>query len=134
MLGGYGSCYIGNMDGAISERRRVADEVLDQLIKGLSSGQISVEQSRAIATETLAVLERIEEHEDLIMDYYKKMAEKYTVFKLLYTRIKSEILKAREIAQYKAALMAIEAGNVAEANEILKAAIADTANETTELK
>ena len=95
---------------------------------------MSIEDARAIAKETLVILDEIEKHDDLILSFYEKMAKKYTVFKLLYTRVKGEILKAREIAEYKAALMAIEDGNVAEANEILKAAIAETAYETTELK
>ena len=118
----------------ISARRRVAKEVFDEIIKGLNSGTMSVEEARLIALETLAMLDEIEKHEDLILSFYEKMAEKYVPFKLLYTRIKGEILKAREIAEYKAALMAVEAGNVAEANEILKAAIAETASETTEFK
>lgn len=120
--------------GHISARRRVAKEVSDEIIKGLNAGTMSLEDARAIARETLAILDEIERHEDLVLSFYEKMAEKYTVFKLLYTRVKGEILKAREIAEYRAALIAIEAGNVAEANEILKAAIAETANETTELK
>lgn len=119
--------------GHVSARRRVAKEVADQLIKGLSSGELTVEQARAIATETLATLAEIEKHEDLILDFYRKLSENYPSFKLLYTRIKAEILKARELAEHKAALLAIEAGNVTEAMAILNNAIAETANETTEL-
>lgn len=117
-----------------SARRRASEEVLDQLIKGLESGEITVDQARTIAKETLATLAEIEKHEDKILEFYQKLASQHPAFKLLYTRLKSEILKAREIAEYKAALMAIENGNVAEANEILKAAIAQSANETTEFK
>lgn len=116
-----------------SARRRVAQEVSDQLLKGLRSGALTVEQARAIARETLATLAEIEKHEDLILSFYKKLADAYPIFKLLYTRIRGEILKARELAEYKTALMAIESGNVSEATEILKDAINITANETTEL-
>lgn len=116
-----------------SARRRVAQEVLDQIIKGLQNGELTVEQSRAIATETLATLEAIEKHEDLILDFYRKLSETYPSFKLLYTRIRGEVLKARELLDWKAALMAVEAGNVPEATEILKTALQQTANETTEI-
>lgn len=115
-------------------RKRVSQEVLDQLIKGLESGEMTIEQAKAIARETLATLAEIEKHEEMILEFYRKLASEHPLFKLLYTRIKAEILKAREIAEYKAALVAIEAGNVAEANEILKSAIEQTANETTEFK
>ncbi|HSW70933.1 MAG TPA: hypothetical protein VLH77_03015 [Gammaproteobacteria bacterium] len=117
-----------------SARRRVSEEVLDQLIKGLESGEITVEQARAIATETLKTLDEIEKHEDKILDFYQKLASQHPAFKLLYARLKGEILKAREISEYKAALMAIESGNVEEANDILKTAIEQSANETTEFK
>lgn len=120
--------------GHISARKRVANEVLDQLISGLESGEITIEQARAIAHETLAALDQIEKHEDIIVDFYKKLADRYPAFKLLYTRVKGEILKAREMAHYRSALVAIEAGDVAGANEILKSAIEQTANETAEIE
>jgi hypothetical protein len=122
------------VDKLESPRKRVAKEVLDQITKGLESGDLTVEQARKIASETLTTLGEIEKHEDKILDFYKQLAESYPIFVLLYTRLKSEILKEREILEYKAALLAIASGNVVEANDILKAAIEQSANETTELK
>lgn len=119
---------------ADTARARVSKEVLDHLIKSLGSGELSVDQARKIATETLATLTVIEKHEGQILDFYKKLADDYPTFVLLYTRIKGEVLKAREILEYEAALKAIENGNTAQAQEILKTAIADTANETIKLK
>ncbi|MBI3341628.1 hypothetical protein HY024_00735 [Candidatus Curtissbacteria bacterium] len=116
-----------------SARRRVAQDVSNELLKGLRSGSLTVEQAQAIAKETLATLAEIEKHEDMILSFYQKLAESYPTFKLLYTRLRGEILKAREIAEWKNALVAIESGNVAGATEILKDAIEETANETTEL-
>ena len=123
-----------NLVSQPSARRRVSEEVLDQLIKGLENGEITVDQARAIAKETLATLAEIEKHEDKILEFYQKLASQHPAFKLLYTRLKGEILKSREIAEYKMALVAIENGNVTEANEILKTAIEQSANETTEFK
>lgn len=118
----------------VNARKRVAKEVLDQILKGLGSGELTVEQARAIAAETLATLTEIEKHEDLVLEFYRKLAENYPLFELLYTRIKAEFLKARELAEHKAALTAIEAGDMAEAMAILNKAIEETANETTKLK
>jgi len=115
-------------------RTRVSKEVLEHLVKSLESGELTVEQARKIAGETLATLTEIEKHEEQILDFYKKLADDYPTFVLLYTRIKGEVIKAREILEYEAALKAIENGNTAQAQEILKVAIADTANETTDLK
>jgi len=115
-------------------RTRVYKEVLEHLVKSLESGELTVEQARKIAGETLATLTEIEKHEEQILDFYKKLADDYPTFVLLYTRIKGEVIKAREILEYEAALKAIENGNTAQAQEILKVAIADTANETTDLK
>lgn len=115
-------------------RSRVSKEVLEHLTKSLQNGDLTIDQARKIASETLATLAEIEKHEEQVLDFYKKLADNYPTFVLLYTRIKGEVLKAREILEYEAALKAIENGNTKQAQEILKTAIADTANETAELK
>lgn len=115
-------------------RARVSKDILEHLVKSLENGDLTVDQARKIAADTLAALTVIEKQEEEVLDFYKKLADNYPTFVLLYTRIKGEVLKAREILEYEAALKAIESGDTAQAHEILKTAITDTANETIELK
>lgn len=117
----------------LSAKDRVAKEVLDEIIDGLNSGTLPLEKAQEVARLTLATLDKIEKHEDAIIDFYKQLAEKYENFKILYTKINAEILRSREISAYRSALAAIDSGRIEEAKDIVEAAIAQTANETTNI-
>lgn len=114
----------------LSAKTRVEKEVVDAIVDGLNSGEMTVEQSQQAARDTLAAIGAIEQHEDSILNFYKNLSDKYPVFKILYTKVKAEIIKSREISQYRQALGAIDAGNFDSAHQIAKAALGETAHET----
>ncbi|KKS04211.1 hypothetical protein A2W45_01420 [Candidatus Curtissbacteria bacterium RIFCSPHIGHO2_12_41_11] len=116
---------------APSIKTRIEKEVLDVIIDGLRSGDLSVDNAREVAHQTLTTLERIEKHEESLIDFYKNLAQKYPVFSLLYTRIKDEIVKAKELGAHRQALAAIDAGNIDEAHKIASMAINQSAHEAT---
>lgn len=115
---------------ALSFKTRIEKEVLEVIIDGLNSGDLTVESARQVAKEVLATLEKIEKHEESIAEFYKNLAEKYPVFNLLYTRINAEIVKSKELSAHRQALAAIDAGNIDEAHKIAQMAINQSANET----
>lgn len=117
----------------LSAKDRVAREVLDEIIDGLNSGTLTLEKAQEVARLTLATLDKIEKHEDAIIDFYRELSERYENFKVLYTKIKEEILRSREITAYRNALVAIDSGRIEEAKDIVDAAIEETANETTNI-
>lgn len=114
----------------LSDKRRVEKEVVEVLIKNLYSGDISVDKARLVAKETLAEVERIEKHEETVVDFYKSLSYKFPSFNILYTKIKGEIAAPRESSAHKLALTAINSGNIEEAHKIAQSAIAHTAHET----
>ena len=114
---------------ALSVKARIEKEVLEVIIDGLNSGELTVENARQAAKEVLATLEKIDKHEESIAQFYKSLAEKYPVFNLLYTRINAEIVKAEELAAHRQALAAIDAGNIDEAHKIAQMAINQSAHE-----
>lgn len=113
---------------------RVAKEVLDVIIDGLNSGEMPLAQAQQAARETLATISKIEKHEESILDFYKNLSEKYPVFEILYTRVKSEIIKSRELSHYHRALSAIDAGDFVSAHQIAKTALSQTAHETKDVR
>ncbi len=117
----------------LSAKDRVAKEVLDEIIDGLNSGTLPLEKAQEVARLTLATLDKIEKHEDTIIDFYRELSERYENFKVLYTKIREEILRSREITAYRSALVAIDSGRIEEAKDIVDAAIEQTANETTNI-
>lgn len=117
----------------LSAKDRVAREVLDEIIDGLNSGTLTLEKAQEVARLTLATLDKIEKHEDAIIDFYRELSERYENFKVLYTKIKEEILRSREITAYRNALVAIDSGRIEEAKDIVDRAIEETANETTNI-
>lgn len=122
------------MDNKIlSARDRVASEVIAEIINGLNSGKMSLEEAQGAARLTLDTLNRIEKHEDTVIEFYKQLSGKYELFKILYTKIRDEIMRSREIVAWKNALEAIDSGRIEEAKDIVDMAIDQTANETTEL-
>ncbi len=114
---------------ALTVKDRVAKEVLDEIIDGLNAGTLTLEKAQEVARLTLAKLDEIEKHEDIVVEFYRQLAEKYENFKILYTKIKEEILRSREIVAWRNALVAIDAGRIEEAKDIVDAAIAQTSNE-----
>ncbi len=118
---------------ALSFKGRIEKEVLEVIIDGLNSGDLTVESARQAAREVLAALEKIEKHEESIAQFYKNLAQKYPIFNLLYTRIKSEIVKSKELSAHRQALAAIDAGNIDEAHKIASTAINQSAHETTNI-
>ena len=115
---------------ALSAKARIEKEVLEVIIDGLNSGDLTVESARQAAKEVLATLEKIDKHEESIAQFYKNLAEKYPVFNLLYTRINAEIVKSKELSAHRQALAAIDAGNIDEAHKIAQMAINQSANES----
>jgi len=115
---------------AISLKTRIEKEVLEVIIDGLNSGELTVESARQAAKDVLATLEKIEKHEGSIAEFYKNLAQKYPVFSLLYTRINAEILKSKELSAHRRALAAIDAGNIDEAHKIASMAINQSAHES----
>lgn len=122
------------MPNQLSAKNRVEKDVLGVIIDGLNSGDLPIDQAQQAAKETLATISRIEQHEDSILDFYKKLADKYPVFKILYTRNKDEVIRSRELSDYRKALSALDAGDVAQAHQIVKSAISQTADETVNVK
>src|SRR3989344_1037970 len=116
---------------ALSAKARVEKEVLDTIIDGLNSGQLTIELARQAARETLNALGEIEKHEESIADFYKNLASKYPVFNILYTRVKDEIVKSKELSAHRQAFAAIDAGNIEEAHKIASIAINQSAHEAT---
>ena len=116
---------------ALSAKARIEKEVLEVIIDGLNSGELTVENAKQAAGEVLATLEKIDQHEESVARFYKSLAQKYPIFNLLYTRIKSEIIKSKELSAHRQALAAIDAGNIEEAHKIASGAINQSAHETT---
>ena len=114
---------------ALSVKARIEKEVLEVIIDGLNSGELTVENARQAAKEVLATLEKIDKHEESIAQFYKNLAQKYPVFNLLYTRINAEIVKSKELSAHRQALAAIDAGNIDEAHKIAQMAINQSAHE-----
>src|SRR3972149_8580806 len=115
---------------ALAVKRRIEKEVLEVIIDGLNSGDLTVESARQVAKEVLATLEKIDKHEESIAQFYKSLAQKYPVFNFLYTRINAEIVKSKELSAHRQALAAIDAGNIDEAHKIASMAINKSAHET----
>ena len=115
---------------ALSAKARIEKEVLEVIIDGLNSGDLTVESARQAAKEVLATLEKIDKHEESIAQFYKNLAQKYPVFNLLYTRINAEIVKSKELSAHRQALAAIDAGNIDEAHKIAQMAINQSAHES----
>lgn len=115
---------------ALSVKARIEKEVLEVIIDGLNSGDLTVESARQAAKEVLATLEKIDKHEESIAAFYKNLAKKYPVFNLLYTRINAEIVKSKELSAHRQALVALDAGNIDQAHEIAKGAIESSVHET----
>ena len=114
---------------ALSDKARIEKEVLEVIIDGLNSGELTVESARQAAKEVLATLEKIDKHEESIAQFYKNLAQKYPVFNLLYTRINAEIVKSKELSAHRQALAAIDAGKIEEAHKIASMAINQSAHE-----
>src|SRR4030042_6365756 len=115
---------------SLSAKARIEKDVVEVIIDGLNSGDLTVESAKQAAKEVLATLEKIEKHEESIAEFYKNLAQKYPVFNLLYTRVKSEIVKSKELSAHRQALAAIDVGNIDEAHKIAKTAISQSAHET----
>ena len=115
----------------LSAKARVEKEIVNVIIDGLNSGEMTVEAARQAARDTLATVNKIEEHEDSILEFYKNLSEKYPVFEILYTKVKSEIIRSREMSDWRRALTAIDTGDINGAHAIVKSAISQSANEAT---
>lgn len=114
----------------ISAKQRVEKEVLDTIISGLNSGDIDSQKAQDIARETLTTLKMLDEHDETIEKFYKNLSEKYAIFKFLYTRVKAEIVKARELSAHRKAIEAVDAGDIGKAQQIASGAITETDDET----
>jgi len=119
---------------ALSAKKRVEEEVLNVIIDGLNSGEMAVEQARQAAKDTLSTVGKIEAHEESILEFYKNLAQKFPVFEILYTKVKDEIIRSREISQYRQALTAIDAGDLDSAHQIAKSALVQSAYEAKDVK
>ncbi|MEX2028262.1 MAG: hypothetical protein WD988_02070 [Candidatus Curtissbacteria bacterium] len=115
---------------SVSAKKRVEKEVLDAIINGLNSGKLPLEEAQLAARETLATLEKIDKHEETIEEFYRNLAEKYPPFQILYTKVKDELTRSREVSAYRQALSAIDEGQIDQAHQIAKGALEATANET----
>lgn len=113
----------------ITLKDRVEKEVLDEIIDNLNNGSLTSEVAQQIAKETLEAIRKIEDHEESILDFYKRLSEKHPSFEILYTKLKAEILMNREISDYKKALLAIDSGNIDQAHSIVNSAISQSTNE-----
>ena len=118
---------------ALSAKKRIEKEVLEVIMDGLASGDIDNQKAQEIAKDALSTLKMLDEHEETIEKFYKNLAEKYAIFKILYTKVRAEIVKARELSAHRKALAAIDAGDVAGAHQITVRAISETSHETTNL-
>lgn len=125
---------IANSGVALSAKKRVEKEVLETIMDGLGGGEIDSQKAQDIARETLATLKMLDEHEESIEKFYQNLAAKYPIFNLLYTKIKDERFRSREVSAHQQALSAIDEGNIDEARKIATGAILQTANEATDAK
>lgn len=116
---------------ALSPKTRVEKEVVDVIIDSLNGGDLTVEGAREVARLTLGTLVKIEQHEESVVQFYKDLASKYPIFNILYTKVKGEIVKSKELSAYRQALTAIHAGNVDEAHRIASLTIKQSAHEAT---
>ena len=119
--------------GALSAKKRVEKEVLDAIIDGLTAGEIDSAKAQDIAKETLATLKILDEHEESLEKFYKNLSDKYDIFKILYTNVRADIVKAKELSAHRKALAAIDAGDLEGARAIATTAISGTANENANL-
>lgn len=130
-----GDLYLSWMaDLRVLAKSQVEKEVLDTIVDGLNGGQLTVDSAQAIAKETLSTLSAIDEHEQTVANFYKNLAQKYPIFNLLYTRVRDDIAKSKEMSAHRMALVAIHEGRVGEAQKIATSAMSKTANETADLK
>ncbi len=118
------------MDQTPSLKTQVQKEVLGEIIHGLTGKTMKLEEAQAIAIETLAASDKIEKHEETVMEFYAELAKNHKRFANLYTKVKGDILRSREVTAYRDALSAIGAGNIDAAHQIAKTALNTTANET----
>lgn len=116
---------------ALSAKGRVEKEVLELLIDGLNSGELTVDKAREAARETLTTLEKLDSHEETLAEFYKNLSDKYPIFAELYDRVKSDVVKAKEFSAYRQALSAIHGGEIDKAHAIAQSAIVKTAHEST---
>ena len=119
------------MDRTPSLKTQVQKEVLKEIIHGLTSKTMNLEEAQTIARETLAASDKIETHEETVMEFYKELAENHKRFANLYTKVKGDILRSREVTAYRDALRSIDAGDIDAAHQIAQTALSTTANETT---
>jgi hypothetical protein len=119
------------VDQTPSLKTQVQKEVLVEIIHGLTSKTMKLDEAQAIARETLAASDKIERHEESVMEFYNELAKNHKRFLNLYTKVKGDILRDREVTAYRDALSAIDAGNIDAAHQIAKSALSTTANETT---
>lgn len=115
-------------------KKQVEKDVLDTIVDGLNSGELSADNAKEIAKETLATLSKIDEHEETVVDFYKNLAGKHAIFNFLYTRVRNDIAKSKEMSAHRMALMAIDEGRLDDAQKIATSAISKTADETADLK
>lgn len=115
-------------------KKQVEKDVLDTIVGGLNSGELSADIAKEIAKETLATLSKIDEHEETVLEFYKNLSTKHAIFNFLYTRVRNDIAKSKEMSAHRMALVAIHEGRVDEAQIIASGAISKTANETADLK
>lgn len=118
------------MDTQSSLKNKVAKEVLDQLLNDLGTYKITVPVAKQIARDTLNALDKIESHEKSLVDFYADLSVKHEPFKMLYTKVKGEVLRSHEENAYRDALSAIHSGDVGTAQQIASGALTKTANET----
>ena len=116
---------------ALSVKARIEKEVLGTIIDGLNSGELTAENAQVVAKDTLAALQKIDKHEESILKFYKDLSDKHPLFKILYTRINAEVVKARELSAHRNALVALDIGNIDEAKKIATGAMEATAHEAT---
>ena len=115
----------------LSAKARIEKEVLRTIIDGLNSGELTAENAQAVAKDTLSTLQNVDQHEESILKFYKELSQKHPLFKILYTRINAEIVKARELSAHRNALVALDIGNIDEAKKIATGAMEATAHEAT---
>lgn len=118
---------------ALSAKKRVEKDVLGAIMDGLSGGEIDSQKAQEIAKETLVTLKMLDEHEETLEKFYKNLSDKYDIFKILYTNVRADIAKAKELSAHRKALAAINAGDLEGARQIATTAILGTANENADL-
>lgn len=115
-------------------KKQVEKDVLDTIVGGLNSGELTADNAKEIAKETLATLSKIDEHEETVLEFYKNLSIKHAIFNFLYTRVRNDIAKSKEMSAHRTALVAIHEGRLDDAQKIASGAISKTANETADLK